>query len=68
VPFARADLLDRFYRNGRVVERRDDEWGTTLTGVLPASMVGQFGDFIAVEPDRHRARPAPETRLAEPVA
>ncbi|HEU5432682.1 MAG TPA: GTPase HflX [Thermomicrobiales bacterium] len=68
VPFARAELIDRFYRNGRVVERRDDDWGTTLIGVLPAGAVGQFGDFIAVEPERHRARPAPEAPLAEPVA
>jgi 50S ribosomal subunit-associated GTPase HflX len=65
VPFARAELIDRFYRHGRVVERRDDDLGTTLIGVLPASAIGQFGEFIAREPDRQRPRPE---AVAEPVA
>ncbi len=59
VPFERSELVDRFYRNGRVAERRDDEWGTTLIGVLPSGAVGQFGEYIAVRPDRHRQRPEP---------
>ena len=46
-PFANSDLVDRFYRLGRVEETLFDEAGTTLHGYLPVDELGRFAPYVA---------------------
>jgi len=65
VPFARADLVDKFHRTGRVEATRHDEAGTVVVGVLPAGELGRFAPYVTV----NTVDVAPEAlRPAAPIA
>jgi GTP-binding protein HflX len=69
VPYERSDIVDRFYRLGRVEETRYDERGATMTGVLPERLLASFAPFLAIrgQEGAMRARP-PAARQSESVA
>jgi GTP-binding protein HflX len=45
-PYDRSDLVNRFHQLGRVESSSFDERGTSITGLLPAAMVGAFEPFV----------------------
>jgi GTPase len=59
-PYNRSDLVDRFHKIGRVDGSSFDERGTTVSGVLPASMVSAFAPYVALVSSE-------PTRAEEPV-
>ena len=63
VPFSRSDLVERFYRTGRVEERHDTESGTLLVGRVPAAATGLFGEFLSRDGEPG-SRPAPASAVA----
>ncbi len=65
VPFSRSDLVERFYRTGRVEERHDTETGTLLVGRVPAAATGFFGEFLSLDGNSH---PRPAATVASPAA
>lgn len=42
IPFARGELLARVHREGRVLERQDDEAGTRVTALVTHKLAGQI--------------------------
>ena len=45
-PFSRSDLVDLFYRLGRVDESEFTESGSTLRGHLPQAEIGRFSPYL----------------------
>jgi GTP-binding protein HflX len=45
IPFARADLVELFYRRGHVERDTPCEDGTRLAGALPRPLLATFGPF-----------------------
>jgi len=52
-PYDRYDLVDRFYRLGRVELMDFTEDGATVHGHLPASLMGRFAPYLADQPAQH---------------
>jgi GTP-binding protein HflX len=66
IPFARADLVELFYRRGRVASETAHEDGTRLAGALPRPLLATFAPFRFPPPvSRRAARRAAEATRAE---
>ncbi|HET8523507.1 MAG TPA: hypothetical protein VFL82_09745, partial [Thermomicrobiales bacterium] len=48
VPYSRTDLVDQFHHVGRVISTDYTEDGTTVTGWLPESATGRFGQHLSL--------------------
>ena len=47
IPFARGEILARVHREGRVLERRDEETGTRVTALVTHKLAGQIEKALA---------------------
>ncbi len=66
IPFARADLVELFYRRGRVQAETPHEDGTRLSGALPRPLLATYAPFRFPPPvSRRTARRAVEAARAE---
>jgi GTP-binding protein HflX len=57
VPYDRSDLVNRFHGMGRVESIEHTEDGTTITGLLPAALMGRFEPYVSLR--RTVAAPSP---------
>jgi GTPase len=57
VPYDRSDLVNRFHSMGRVESIEHTEDGTTITGLLPAALMGRFEPYVSLR--RTVAAPSP---------
>lgn len=47
IPFSRGEVLARVHREGRVLERRDEENGTRVTALVTPKLAGQLEKLLA---------------------
>ena len=54
IPFGRGEILARVHREGRVLERQDEETGTRVTALVTHKLAGQIekqlGDVVCSTP------------------
>ncbi len=67
IPFARADLVELFYRRGRVTHEAHLDEGVRLVGALPRPLLGIFAPFRYPAPPLSRRRRAMQQAQATSV-